>query len=253
MRASANASCVDALNRAMTLARNGRLDAACAILLDLLDAMPDHPDALQVMGLVERSAGDNPAAEEWLRRSLLQKPDQPHVQNNLGNVLMDLGRTDEALEAYRRALELKPEDRDALVNFGRAALETGSPEVAATTLERAVCIHPDHRQAWTALAETRKALGQFRDGLAAARRALNLCPGHVPSLAILGICHRFAGDADLAIEALESAVAGNGVNPTLHSALAYAYCEASRVKEAIAAFQPVPILHVSWNRAFPWR
>jgi len=230
-------TCAAALTRAMTLARGGSLSKARAVLLEIFKTAPEQPDALQLMGLVERSAGDNLAAERWLRRSLELAPNQPHVLNNLGNILMDLGRHADALDAYRQALDLKPDDKDALVNYGRAALETGSPATATGTLERAVSVHPGHRPAWTALAEARKALGQFRDGIAAARRALALQPGHAPSLAILGLCQRFVGDTDAAIRTLERAVAGDSANPSLHCALAYACCEAGRVEPAIAAFR----------------
>lgn len=237
MSPPADTACANGLARAVTLARSGRLDASRAVLLEILDAAPEQPDALQLMGLVERSRGDNTAAEGWLRRSLARLPDQPHVQNNLGNVLMDLGRASEALKAYRQALELKPDDRDALVNLGRAQMETGAPAAAADTLERAVRIYRDHGRAWTALAETRKALSRFRDGAAAAGRALELRPGHVPSLTILGVCQRFAGEADAAIETLERAVSKESADAALHCALAYAYCEAGRIDEAITAFE----------------
>ena len=113
------------LGDAMALARTGQLDAAEASLRQILIAVPDHHDALQLLGMVARSRGDHDAAVALFDRSLAIRPDQPHVLNNFGNSLTDSGRYADAVQAYERALALKPGYADARMNLALARLALG--------------------------------------------------------------------------------------------------------------------------------
>ena len=76
----------------MASARSGRLDEARALLEHLRTTSPRDPDVLQLLGMLARQLGDQPAAIALFRQSLAVEPRQPHVLNNLGNACAATGQ-----------------------------------------------------------------------------------------------------------------------------------------------------------------
>ena len=139
----------------------------------VLQADPEHPDALHFSGLLQSQQGANEEGAELIRQSLRVHPNNPGANNNLGNILKALGRRDEAEAAYRAALELNPDHVDSLNNLG--VLLRGRREVgeALSVLEHAVKLRPDHSAAWHNLGLAHMQAGQ----LDAAADAFEHCVG----------------------------------------------------------------------------
>lgn len=126
------------LQQALAAQQRGDLATAEPLLRAVLDALPEQPDALQLLGLVARRRGDAVAAEAWMRRSLAVREAQPNVWNNLGNVLGSQGRFDEAEACYRRAVALAPRYADGWFNLARREHAKGDAAAARASLDRAV-------------------------------------------------------------------------------------------------------------------
>ena len=88
-------------------ARNeGRLAAAQASCVEVLQREPEQPQALHLMGQLACDEGELGRAEEFLRRSLRAKPEQAQVWFRLGHVVEDQGRLVDAELCYLRASEM---------------------------------------------------------------------------------------------------------------------------------------------------
>jgi len=129
--------------------RQGNLAAAEAILI----AMPDHPSALHLLGVLRVRQHRLPEAVELLARSVTIQPHEAQSQFNLGKVQSALGRQAEAADALRAALTLDPRLIDANL----------------------------------LLAKVLHGLGQFDEAIESYRNFLAAKPGHVP--ARLGLGH----------------------------------------------------------------
>lgn len=193
----------DALNHAMKLARAGDHATATDLLLRVLAAVPEQPDALQLLGMVTRSQRDNEGAANLFRRSLAANPAQPDVFNNLGNSLLDLDRHAEAIAAYRDALRLAPRHGDAQVNLGLALLSAGDSPAACDALRIAVDSAPGNGKAWAALGRAYRSAGRLEDAVAAFRAALDIRPAHVPTMHNLAVALRLSGKAEQALPLFE--------------------------------------------------
>lgn len=97
----------------------GQLDAARQAYERALRLVPDHPTALQLLGLLARQRAELPQAAELMRRSVSVHPAQPHVWNNLANTLDDLGQPAQALACLDKALALQPDYAEAHYNRAR--------------------------------------------------------------------------------------------------------------------------------------
>ena len=173
-----NASQVQAIVRA-GFAAQGRsdLEAAEAAYLRALDVVPEHPDALQLLGLLVRRRGDHAQAEALLRRSLHAQPSQPHVWNNLGNLLAHVGRAEDALESYAQALALQPRYADAHYNRARILHSAGRVGEAASALDQALALAPSPTVGMLQLkSQIEGAGGHLEAALATIQAALQQAP-----------------------------------------------------------------------------
>jgi uncharacterized protein (TIGR02466 family) len=117
---------------------NGDLVGAERAYRQALDLQPDHPVALQLLGLLFSKHGDLPAAETLMRQSLKAQAAQPNVWNNLGNLLEGLGQMDEALACFDQALIFNLNYADAHFNRARLLHQLQRPTDAARALLRTI-------------------------------------------------------------------------------------------------------------------
>jgi len=139
----AEVSLEEALKVAVTLHRSGMLDDAEAVYTRILQAVPDNPDALNLMGLLVRQRGQSEQALALLERAVAAAPGFAAAHNNLANLLCEAGHFQEAAEHLLRTLEIEPDDPRALNNLGNIARIGGQVEEAIRCFERALEIAPE--------------------------------------------------------------------------------------------------------------
>jgi tetratricopeptide (TPR) repeat protein len=221
-------SVADAIAQALNLHRAGRLDEAEVLYARILAAIPDEPNALNLMGVLRRQQGqreeglallerawsvhgDVPqilqnlavarqelglhteAADAW-RRLIAQAPGLVDAHLNLGVTLRALGRPAEAAEAQRAALALAPERAEAHYNLGNALQDLGAEDEALAAFARAAELRPD----WAAPRYNQGAvlhrLNRPREAIALYEAALALDPGHEGARWNHALAHLVAGD-----------------------------------------------------------
>lgn len=149
---------------------------------------PEAPDAYLDLanGWIQRRELDR--AERALRSALERAPDHPRALELMGIVRLARGETQEGASWLQRAAEAGA-GPEAHYNLSRAQLSLGRPEAARQELERAVALRPTFTAAWHALGKLRERLdGQEGEGGAEAayRKALAISPEYAPSYLALG-------------------------------------------------------------------
>jgi Tfp pilus assembly protein PilF len=154
-----------------------RLDAAMHCVNRLLAREPDNVLALLVRASLQKTAGNNPKAEEDYRRAIAAQPDHREARRQFGEFLLStkqheealsqfeylrqrpggdaseillglarshrqMGHTETARQILDELLARNPDDRHALVERGKVALETESPTAAEKWLRQAVAAYP---------------------------------------------------------------------------------------------------------------
>lgn len=79
----------------------------------------DHPKAIHLLGLVEKSDGNLPESMELLQRAAALDPRDPEVANNLALVAQSCGRYDLAESEFRRAIKIRPSFHQAASGLGQ--------------------------------------------------------------------------------------------------------------------------------------
>src|SRR4051812_31602146 len=105
------------IDQAMRLALEhfhaSRLADAEGILRQILSVVPDHADALHLLGLVGHLVGRNDVAMECIRKAVHKNPNSHLYHSNLGEIFRLSGQIENAIAACRTAIQLKPNYAEA--------------------------------------------------------------------------------------------------------------------------------------------
>lgn len=258
-----------ALRVAVSAHKAGRLDDAENGYRAILERLPDHFDALHLLGVVRRARGDLAEGEALIRRALIRNPGSASAWTNLADLLLAqdrardaeatareatrrdpacapawsnlgaaldrLGRKDEAADAFGRALVCDPRFADAARNLGTVLRTLGRHEEAVQAFVRAVAADPDNTKGWIGLGMAAKRAGAFGRAEAAYRRALEIDSNSVDAWAELGVLWRDTGFADEAVAAQRRAIALAPERPSVLANLGVALFDLGHYDEAIAA------------------
>ena len=185
-----------ALATALAHHHAGRLAQAQEIYRQVLDAAPDHPQALHLLGMIAFQRGQGAHALDLVARGMPANAADPGCCRDFGDVLASLERHDEALEWYGKALAGAPDDADAHFNLGNALLALGRMEEAAASYRAALARAPGDPDAHNNLATALQALGHVDDAIDSLRKAVSLRPGSADLHFNLGNVLRDRGDLD---------------------------------------------------------
>ncbi len=190
----------------------GHGDSAIARLTRLLEAAPDHREALELLLELRRERGLPAELAETLRRLLPLAPDErrPSLLRELGHCLeTGLGRPNEALEVYLELRQATPQDAEVLWRVSELAwqnarhalfLETWPAVAAAETA-------PARRLALAFRAgDSLKRVSKPAEAAQQFMRALEIDPTHPPSWLGLADVYEEAGEWPRAAEAYAGAV-----------------------------------------------
>ena len=94
------------LQEALAHHQAGRLPEAEALYRQILQASPDHPDALHLLGVIAYQVGQFSIGLELIDQAIRAKPDFAEAYNSRGSCLHALERYQEAVETYDKAILL---------------------------------------------------------------------------------------------------------------------------------------------------
>jgi protein O-GlcNAc transferase len=164
------------LQEALSLLRQGRLDAARRLYRSVLQTSPDNFDALHNLGLVELQLERFQDAAALFRRALRQRPNSAMACNSRGLALQALGQNDAALTWYEKALAIEPRYANAYYNLGNLLKNLERPEDAVASYEKALALKPDLDRASIGLIGALLSLWRLDDAIAQLRKALAIQP-----------------------------------------------------------------------------
>ena len=181
----------------------GRLARSRELCDELLGRLPDHPEGLHLLALLDLSKGNAAAALGPIERALRGDRRDAKKHQTRGLILRAHARRAEAEAAFQEALRLSP----------------------------------DFPEAHASLALTQMEAGEFGEAAREFERALHLRPDVYPWRLNLGLCRSHSGDAPGAADAFQRAVQLNDRLPEGHNNLGTALLATGRLVEAEASFR----------------
>ncbi len=166
---------LDLLRQAASLHQAGRLAEAEPLYAAAVAALPDHPDALHLYGVLCAQTGRNARAIALIEAAIARRDGAPAYHANLARALRAEGRLDEAAASLRRAIALQP-SADALFSLGNVLKQIGDTAEAITHYRDALALRPDFADARANLAAALEGLGDAGGALDQLRAALACAP-----------------------------------------------------------------------------
>lgn len=164
------------MQRALTLHQTGHFNEAEAIYRNVLLSNPSQPDALQLLGLIEKKKGNLTVAVELMERASILVPEAAPLYNNLGNTYREAGNVQKAIDCYEKALAIDPLYADCLNNYGRVFLDIGAYDKAVEKCLAAITIQPNSAETHNNLGGGYQKQLRWAEAIASYRRAIELQP-----------------------------------------------------------------------------
>jgi len=263
----------DILNQAVGHHQAGRLQVAEGLYRQVLQAEPNQPNALNLLGMLAHQVGQTDVAVELLTKAVAVLPGFMEAHNNLGNAHKDLGELGRAIASYREAININPSFAEAHYNLGVVHKDLGDLEGAVTSYEKAIAIRPDYVKAHynlglvlydigqrdAAAVSYKEALainpnyaeahsnlgnvlidiGRLEEAVAHCRKAVELKPDFVEAQINLGTALQKTGHNDEAIKTFKRIISINPDNAIVQYDLGVVLLEAGEFEDAANAFQKV--------------
>ncbi|MEJ0016141.1 MAG: sulfotransferase [Acetobacteraceae bacterium] len=119
---------VPLVERAIQAHRQGAIETAERLCLDVLELAPDRPGALSVLYEIRKAQGSARAAEALIRRIVALDPNNLAATNELALILLGKGSLAEAEHHARNAVRIAPENAQAHNLMGMILTEANRPQ-----------------------------------------------------------------------------------------------------------------------------
>jgi hypothetical protein len=162
--AAAPADATEALTRAEQAAQAKRVHEAIGICRDVLDASPEHPGALALLGSLLGHRGEMDTAIALLERACARNDQVPAWHNNLCSLYRMECRLDDAEREGRAALALAPGTPLLLLNLGKVFMDRGDLAGATALFMDVLAREPQHPEAHLAIGQMLLARGEMQPG-----------------------------------------------------------------------------------------
>lgn len=122
----------------------GRLQDAVVICQRVLHKDPNHPEALNLLGVLAFYAGNNALAVNLLSKAIAINGQYADAHNNLAEVFRSSGNYLQAISHLQSALKIKPNYIDALVNYGNVLQDVHEYDKSVDIYRRVLKVNSKH-------------------------------------------------------------------------------------------------------------
>ena len=217
----------------------GQPAKAIEVLTEILDAEPQFPDALVLLGSAHEAQRQWDEAAAAYERAVLFSPRRARYRRRLANALLNAGQPHRALEVLHELVQMRPDDAGGWYLLSDLELELSNYDAAETAARRVIELEPEGLRGAYVLSGVLGATRQYQamvDALVPLVRRVRdseVAAGQLASLLQrLSVAHQSLGDFDAAVDTLTEALRLAPSNLGLQAQLAQVYLDAGRFDEA---------------------
>ena len=235
----------NALMQAQQCHAAGQFERAEDLYLQVLEAAPEDPEILHLLGVLHMQTQRTESGIELLETAIEMAPENAQFRYSLGVGFQNLNRLEEARDAYRQTVDRDRSHFAGWYNLAIALDKLGQPDQALDAARTAVRLDPGHANAAAYVAQLLRNANRFEDALAALQEAGSRLPDNPRILAetanVLSILHRFREGATVARDAIATTPRDPGLQESLGRCLqalgdidgaSAAYSESHRLRRA---------------------
>jgi putative PEP-CTERM system TPR-repeat lipoprotein len=209
-------------------------DAAAVIQLkNALQKEPENGHARYVLGVIYKSMGNLPAAEDELHRAFVAGVKKDDIRADLAQIYLDRGEYQKIIDEIKVESGMKPLiQATILVLRGDAYLGLGQKSKADDAYAQAEAADPTYLGASLGHARVLAAKNEIDESLSLIEGVIQKNPKNSDALVMKGDLLRVKGDTDGALQAYKQAVSIDPGSARAHVALASLYIILGKSHEA---------------------
>ena len=148
---------------------------------------PSNADAHCNLGMIFKELEENQKAIDCYERAIKINPKHVNAYNNLGVVFQKLVQRQKAKDCYEKAIEFNPSNADAYLNLGTIFGELEENQKAIDCYERAIKINPKYRNAYNNLGGIFNKLGNYKKAIDNYEKSIEIDPKYEITIYNLGV------------------------------------------------------------------
>lgn len=222
------------LQQAAAHLQAGKFPEGADLCRQVLELLPNQPDALHLLAQAALVTGRESEAEELFLASLTAAPARSDIRVDFGRFLRAQGRIADSQEQLRKTIELEPDFAPAWYNLGLLLHANEELEEAAECARRVTELAPGFPAGWELLATIQQKDKDTAAAIASCREGLRQTPEAGKLHYSLAQLLRQEGDFAAAAQAYETARSQGFETPDLFRNRAEALLEADDIDRALA-------------------
>ncbi|MDH4320516.1 MAG: tetratricopeptide repeat protein [Desulfobulbaceae bacterium] len=232
------------------LQAQGRLQESEAILRQILQAEPNHAQALHLLGVIAHQAGQPGLAIDLIEKAIRQDGRQALFHANLGEMYRQQGDLDRAIRHGREAVALDAMLAAAHSNLGIAYYDNREYERAEACQRLALKISPGLACALNNMGSLMRERKKIPEAIDYYRQAAAKAPNYLEPLNNLGAVLVTEERADEALEVLAKALSQNPQYADAHCNIGFALKALEQPEQAYQHFQTALQLKPTYAEAY---
>jgi tetratricopeptide (TPR) repeat protein len=228
---------VQALSRARSLHREGRVEAAKALYRETLRKYPEAGPIHHDLGLIAAQEGKFDQAIAFLEKAMERLPKDATLMGNAAEVYRRAGRFEAAIRTASKAMEFQRVYPEALNAQAASYLALGKLPEAEDALDRAIDYRPNYAEAHANLGELRKRQGDLDRAEKSFRTALKHNPDFLAATVALSEVLSEMGRLKQSIEEIEMALRRHPRDARLEARLGQLHDAGGQIEEAIKHYR----------------
>ncbi|NTW51584.1 MAG: tetratricopeptide repeat protein [Chlorobiaceae bacterium] len=172
--------------QALQLHQQAHLEQAGRIYEQILREMPDHSDALHLLGVISYQTQDYRRASDLIGQAIAISPSNAAYYSNMGLVLHWSGNFDGAIASYDKAIALMPAYAEAWFNRGNSLQKLDRLDEAVVSYDQAISLRPTYAEAWSNRGFVLRRLLKSDAAIASCDRAIAINPVYADAWANRG-------------------------------------------------------------------
>ncbi len=227
----------DQIKAAISHYHSGQLKKSAKVCQQVLKSIPNEPNCLHLLGVIEYQGGNYRAAVTAIQKAIAASPEIPDYYNTLGNVLRAQGRLEDAASQYQKVLSMAPQHFVALNNMANVMVESVRYDDALSVYEHVLKLKPDYAEAYLGMGNALHGLGRDDQAMACYERALGVRPRYAEVYGRMAEMRSRQGRLEEAIEYFRKSLEINPNVAAIWNNLGNALQNNGALKEAMECFR----------------